>query len=178
MRVWNVGSQQIKQLYNNKVVIIKSNEVIDLYDDLAVFLLSKREIRGQGLVQLKDSDSKEGRYKEGRKNIYSWAKEKWADYEKHCEERESQRLQPIKPHKEILPYKKTIDDYEEWVNNGEIVSEELVGAIGAGKVYVCPHCDMEFVSKEGMLSHLKVHTEEVLNAVNSGSTANKGAGEG
>lgn len=177
MKVWNVSGQTIKQLYNNRIVIIQPNSAVEFGDDLAVFLLNKKEIRGAGLVQLKETDNREERYKQGRYQIYQYADEKYNDYLRHCEEREAQRLQPLTPHKEIQEWKAKIDEYEKWQKEGEKVDKKLVDTLGETRVYVCAMCDMEFTSKEGYLKHSKVH-EEDKNAINIGAAADTGQGEG
>ena len=125
MKVWNVSEKEIRQLYNNQAVRIAGNTVVEVGDDLAVFLLNKKEVRGQGLVQLKDGDKKEERYAQGRKQIYDWAQSKYSDYEKHCEEREEIKGRPLKPHQAILDYQKTIEEYDKWVASGSKVKEEF-----------------------------------------------------
>ncbi len=114
MKLWNTGENHITQLYNNKAYIIKAGSITEYQDDLVIFMLNKENLRGEGLVQLKDGDSKEERYKQARKQIYDWATKKWGDYQKHCEERELQNMKSLPPHKEILKWKERIDNYELW----------------------------------------------------------------
>ena len=161
MRVWNAGSEDIYHLYNNLNYIIKAGEKKDISDDLAIFLLSRRNVRGMGLVPLRDDDNISDRYKEARNNMVAWAREKWGDYEKHCEEREAQKLQPLSPHQEILKYKKIIDEYELWEKEGFDVPDDIsVKKDNVGKVYMCPHCDKEFNVKVAYFGHLRSHQKE------------------
>lgn len=178
MKIWNVSDNEIWQMYNSKPIIIKENSMVEFSDDVAVFLLSKREIRGQGLVQVKDGDNKEERYNQARLSIYNWNKEIYDNFERHCEEREAQRLQPLKPHEEIVKAKKIIDDYESWVEKGKPVREEIKETIGEKKiVYACPYCSKEFDVKVAYFGHLQSHQKEKVN-VDIGSVSNKGKGEG
>lgn len=159
MKVYNVGTDEIRSMYNNKDFVFKPGSVTELPDDVAVFLLSKRQVRGMGLVQLKDSDSKVERYIEGRTNIYNWCKEKWADFEKHGEEREAQKLNALAPHKEILHYKVKIDDYEKWLAEGEKIPVGLgeVKSENTVTVYGCPYCSKTFDNQTGLKGHLMSH---------------------
>ena len=178
MRVWNVGGKNISQLYNNLNYIIGANEIKVLGDDVAVFFLSKKEIRGQGLVQFKEDDDKVARYKEGRKNIYAWAVEKYSDYEKYNEERQSLSLPPLKPHLAVVEYKKIIDDYETWESEGmPLTGVDVAKKDDRVKVYACPECSKEFSNKEDFFSHLVSHQKE-SNGVNNSATDNKGKGKG
>lgn len=161
MKVWNISDKVIKQLYNNQAVIIQPNSVIDLPDDAVVFLLNKKEVRGQGLVQLKEGDNKEDRYKEARLNIKNWAQEKYADYERHCEEREEAKGRSLRPHEAILEYEQTIKDYNKWVEDGEVVDVKLKGVVGEKKIYACAICPEEFSIREEYLEHLDSHKEKV-----------------
>jgi len=176
MRLWNVGDNEIKQRYNSQAVIIKANSIEVLPDDTAVFLLSKREIRGKGLVQIKDGDNKEEHYAEGRLNIYNWNMQIYGDYEKHCEEREAQRLQALKPHEAVVEAKRIIDEYEKWIEDGKPVKDEIKETIGEKKtVYACPYCNKEFDVKVAYFGHLRSHQKE-QNDTSAGS--NKSEGEG
>ena len=178
MRIWNISNKDITQLYNNLAIVMKAESIVEVSDDCAVFLLNKKELVGKGLVQLKDSDNKEERYKEGRLNMYNWAVEKYTDYKRHCEEREAQRLQPIAPHKEISEHKAIIDDYEAWVAEGEIVRDEFKDVIKeAEKVFACPYCDKEIANRTTYFEHLKTHEKE-KDAVNIGATEDTGQGKG
>lgn len=180
MNIWHAGEEEINQLYNNINIIVKAGSIKNYNDDLAVFLLNKRELRGKGLVQLKEGDNREERYVEARRNIYNWAKEKWRDYERHCEEREAQRLQPLKPHKEILKFKIIIDEYEKWEADGFPIPEEIIAnkQKTENKVFVCPYCGKEMTERVGYFGHLRSHQkkEEEVN-VNAGAVKNEGAGE-
>lgn len=176
MKVWNVSEKEIRQLYNNSAVRISGNTVIDVGDDLAVFLLNKKEVRGKGLVQLKDGDKKEERYAQGRKQVYDWAKSKYADYEQHCEERESQSLRAAPPHEAIIEYQKTIEEYDKWVKAGSKVKEEFKQVVGEIKVYACPYCEKEFEKKIALLGHMRSHQKG--SDVNTSSISNKSEGEG
>lgn len=161
MRVWNVGNELIDQLYNSNRYAINPGQVLDVPEDCGVFMLNKRVIRGMGLVQLKDGDDKEARYIEGRENIYAWSKEKWHDYETHCEERQAQSLQPLKAHKEILKYKVNMDEYEQWDTLGRIIPESIKPiAIEKERVYLCSVCSKEFPSKTAFIEHSKIHHKE------------------
>ena len=178
MRVWNVGNEDITQLYNNLAIVAKTGRVVEVSDDCAAFLLNKKELIGYGLVQLKDGDSKEERYREGRLNIYNWAVARYEDYKRHCEEREAIKLQPLAPHKAILKFKATIDAYEKWVSEGEPVSEEFKDIPKeTEKVFVCPHCSKEFDAKIAYFGHMRSHEKE-KNAVNIGATEDTGQGKG
>ncbi len=179
MKLWNVSDKEINQLYNSKNVVIPAGSVKDYNDDLAVFLLSKRPVRGQGLVQLKDNDSKKTRYEEGRLHMFEWATEKYSDYEKHCEERESQRLQPLKPHAEIVEYKKIIDDYNKWLEDGEQFDEGSVNdGIERKVTFACPYCEnKEFPSKEALKGHLMSHQKKERD-VDTSTTSNKSSPKG
>ena len=177
MRVWNVSEKEIKQFYNNQVVVIAGNTVVEVGDDLAVFLLNKKEVRGWGLVQLKDGDKKEERYAQGRKQIYDWAQEKYADYEKHCEEREEIKGRALKPHQAILDYQKTIEQYDEWVASGSKVKEEFKEVVGEKRVFACPYCNKEFSERIAYFGHLRSHQKEEKD-VNTSPTKNKSEGEG
>lgn len=176
MKVWNVSNENIKQLYNSAVIDIKANSTMDLPDDVIVFLLGKKEIRGRGLVQLKEGDKKTNRYAEGRLNIYNWNKQIYGDYERHCEEREAQRLQPVKAHEAVLEAKKIIEDYEKWKSEGSQVAEALKETVGQTKVYACPHCVKEFNEKIAYFGHLRSHKEKKDVTVSPAS--NKSEGEG
>ena len=174
MKVWNVGKEGINQLYNNLNYIIPAETIKEISDDIGTFLLSKRNIRGVGLVQLKDGDNKEERYKQGRKQIYDWAVEKYADYEKHCEERKGINQAELRPHQAILDYKKTIEEYEKWIEEGSKVVDEFKEIVGEIKVFVCPECLKEFKTKEEYLQHTVSHRqfkEEVV--VNTGAITDK-----
>lgn len=161
MKLWNVSNKEISQLYNNQGYVIGANEVKELSDDVAVFLLSKREIKGRGLVQLKDTDDKAIRYKEARLNLYSWAKEKYQDYERHCEERQAQSLVALKPHKEISEYKDTIDKYEDWEAKGfPLDGLDLEVKDNRKVVYVCPVCNKEFDLKVAYFGHMRSHQKD------------------
>jgi len=161
MRVWNTGTIDIKQLYNNKPIIIPAGKEVDVFDDLGVFLLNKRDIRGKGLVQLKDSDDKASRYQQGRYQIFMWATEKNNDYIKHCEERREINQSPIPPHKEILEYQKTIAEYNKWEADGFPMKEEFTKKPDKNKVYVCPECSAEFVNKDVYFEHMGLHKKEL-----------------
>ena len=178
-KIWNAGEKEINQFYNNRNIRISANAIVELGDDATVFLLNKKSIRGQGLVQLKDGDSKEERYAQGRKQIYDWAQERYSDYEKHCEERESIRLNPVKPHQAILDFKKIIDDYEKWISEGSKVEAGLKEIVGEKKVtiYACPHCNKEFDIKVAYFGHLRSHEKEKT-SVDTSSTGDKSKGEG
>ena len=176
MKIWNVGEKDIKHLYNNRMFVIKANVVMEVSDDLGLFLLNNKTVRGFGLVQLKDGDKKGDCYIRGREQIYKWAVEKYADYEKHCEEREAQRLQPVKPHLAILEYKKTIDDYEKWLAEGQPIKKEYEGIIGERKIFICPHCELEFQDKETYFGHITTHQKEE-NAVNIGAVKDTSKGK-
>ena len=174
MRLWNMAAEDISRLYNNQTIIIKSGSIADYNDDLAVFLLGNKEVRGKGLVQLKEDDKKEDRYLQGRENIYQWNREIYDNYERHCEERESQRLQPLKPHEPIIKAKKIIDEYEKWQNEGKPIPKEI------GKVertltaiYLCPICNEEFSTKELYFAHFSTHQKEEVsvNDISSNSTS-------
>lgn len=176
MKIWNVSEGDIKQLYNSKVYIIPSNTIMDVQDDLAAFLLSKPEVKGKGLVQVKDGDSKEARYKEGRLNIYNRASRVYNDFERHCEERGEINKTAMKPHKEILVAKKVMDEYEKWVNEGEPVKQELKDEkIGETKVFMCPVCSKEFQERVAYFGHMRSHEKETND---TGSVSNKGSGKG
>lgn len=179
MKVWNVGEIEINQQYNGRNIYIKANQVVDVNDDAAVFLLNKKEIVGKGLVQLKDGDDKAGRYRQGRKQIYDWALGKHDDYMKHCEERQEINRPVFRPHQAILEFKKLIEEYEKWQADGEPVKEEYHEKVGEVKVYLCPICEMEFKDKLVYLSHIPSHNEhqEVGNAINTGPVADKGKGK-
>ena len=180
MKLWFIGDKQVIQLYNNNPLFIKPNSIVEYADDLAVFLLSKKELRGEGLVQLKENDKKEDRYKEARYNQYAWAQEKWADYEKHCEERKEAQKAPYQPHKEILKFKQIIENYEKWEASGFPVIDELKAEMqetkNEQKVFVCPYCSKEFSERVAYFGHMRSHNKEEL-SVNSGSIANKSKGE-
>ena len=177
MRLWNVGEKPIRQMYNSKLVTIEANQVIELADDLAVFLLGKREIRAQGLVQVKSGDSRKERYYQGKLQIYQWATQKYEDYEKHCEEREESKRHPLKPHQAILDYKKIIEEYDKWDQEGKPVGKDLMVEIDGRKVvYPCPDCDREFEDKTEYFKHLESHKEKVN--VDTGPVSNAGEGEG
>lgn len=178
MHIWSVGDEDITQLYNNLAIVIKAGSIVDVGDECAVFLLNKKELVGKGLVQLKDGDSKEARYKEGRLNIYNWAVGRYEDYKRHCEEREAIKLQPLAPHKEILQHKAKIDAYEKWVNEGEPVSDEFKDVPGeVEKVFVCPHCSKEVTSRIAYFGHMRTHEKE-KNAINIGAVEDTGQGKG
>jgi hypothetical protein len=172
MRVYNTGDSEIRQLYNNKPVVIPTGKEMDVFDDLGVFLLNKRDIRGFGLVQFKDGDNKADRYKQGRHQIYMWATEKYNDYIKHCEERREINQSPIPPHKEILEYKKTMEAYEKWESEGFPMPEGFDKKPPKDKIYACPQCSQEFVYKALYFEHLKTHESEE-NGVNLSTTADK-----
>jgi hypothetical protein len=172
MRVWNISDKDISQLYNSKNYCIKANSIVELSDDLATFLLSKKQIRGLGLVQLKDGDSKEERYKQGRLQIFEWATEKYNDFLKHCEEREAQRLQPLAPHKEIKEYKAILDAYQVWEDEGMKVSKELQEVVGEKIVFMCPICSKTFPERVSYFGHMKSHDKEKKD-VNPSSTGNE-----
>jgi hypothetical protein len=178
MKLWNVGENDIKQLYNSVPIIIKTDSTETIPDDTAVFLLSKREIRGKGLVQIKDGDNKAERYAEGRLNIYNWNTGLYSDYGKHCEEREGQRLQPLKPHEVVVEAKRIIDEYEKWIEEGKPVKEGIKETVGEKKtIYACPYCSKEFNMKVAYFGHLRSHQKESQNG-NAGGIGNKGKGEG
>lgn len=171
MRLWNMSKEDIRHLYNNQNVIIKAGQVITLADEMAIFLLNRKDIVGMGLVQLKDDDKKEMRYKEARLNQFKWATEKWADYEKHCEEREAQKLQPLKPHPAIAKYKIVIDEYNKWVDEGELIPDGIVEPPEKEKVVcICPYCQKTFDTTNSLKGHLMSHKEE---NVNKGSSEDK-----
>lgn len=177
MKVWLVGEEDVTQLYNNLPIVLKAGSVVEVNDECAAFLLNKKDLIGRGLVQLKEGDSKEARYKEGRLNIYNWALSKYEDYKKHCEEREAVRLQPLNPHKEILKFKAIIDLYEKWVNDGEVVKDEFKDVPKeVEKIYLCPHCGKEATSKIAYFGHMRTHAKE--SNVNIGATADTGQGKG
>lgn len=176
MKVWNISENLIKQMYNSKVILIPANSIIELSDDCVVFLLGKKEVRGHGLVQVKDGDNKADRYSQGRDNMYKWSSEIYANYLNHCEERESIKLQPLKPHAPIVQAKQIIDDYEKWVENGRPVKEELKEVIGEKKVFVCPHCNKEHDSKIAYFGHLRSHKED-NNGINAVTVENKSKGK-
>ncbi len=180
MRLWSVSDKEINQLYNNRNIVIPAGSVKDYNDDLAVFLLSKRPVRGQGLVQLKDNDSKKDRYAEGRLHIFEWATEKYSDFEHHCEERESQRLQPLRPHAEIVEYKRLIDDYNKWVEEGCQFDEGSVSdGIERKITFACPYCEKDdFVSKEALKGHLMSHQKKEKVDVDTSTTGNKSSPKG
>jgi hypothetical protein len=158
MRLWNVGPDEIRSMYNNKDYVFKPNQIVELADDISVFMLSKRQVRGMGLVQLKDSDNKAERYREGRTAIYNWCKEKWSDFEKHGEEREAQKLNALSPHKEIMHYKVKINDYENWLANGEKNPDGMTESkTDATVVYGCPYCSKTFDNQTGLKGHLMSH---------------------
>lgn len=176
MKIWNVGNKTIKHLYNNKMFVIKANTIMEVSDDLGLFLLNNKAIRGFGIVQLKDGDNKATCYMRGREQIYNWALEKYSDYEKHCEEREAQRLQPLKPHSAILEYKQTIDEYEKWLVEGQPIKKEYEETIGEKKVFICPHCEQEFQDKETYFGHITIHQKEE-NAINISATEDTSKGK-
>lgn len=171
MRLWNTGQENIEQFFNRKMVVIPSNTILEVADDLAAFLLRKRELKGKGLVQYKEGSDKEERYKQGRLNVYNWAKEKYHDYEMHCEERKSISLQPLQPHVSIVKYKEIIDNYEKWIEKGQVVDEKF-GKIADGRktVYACPYCAKEFDVKVAYFGHLRSHQKEDKDGVVSGSS--------
>ena len=176
MRVWNVGIEDIKQMYNSKVYTIPTGTIVDLNEDLVAFLLSKPEVRGKGLVQVKDGDSKEARYKEGRLNIYNRAMRIYNDFERHCEERGDLNKAPLKPHKEILDAKRIVDEYEKWQADGEIVQPEIRDEkIGEIKVYMCPICNKEFKERVAYFGHMRSHEKE--KDVNIGKPNDTGQGK-
>ena len=178
MKVWNAGLELIDQLYNSKRIAINPNQVVDLMEDCAVFMLNKRQLRGMGLVQLKDDDVKENRYLEARENIYNWSKEKWADYEKHCEERGDQNKAFLKPHKEILKYKVAIDDYEKWDAEGRIIPENIKPVVEEKeKVYICPVCMKEFDSRIAFTGHNRSHQKENKEADDSTAVNHTSSGK-
>lgn len=170
MRIWHCGVEDVTQLYNNKAYVIKVGSITEMGDDLAAFLLNKENLRGEGLVQLKDGDSKEDRYKQARKQIFDWATKKWGDYQKHCEERELQNMKALPPHKEIFKWKNRIDEYEKWVIDGERIPEELKETIGEKeKIFVCPNCSKEFLNRVAYFGHMRSHQKgenEHISAVN------------
>ena len=175
MKVWNVSNKDIFKTYNSVSYKIPANSVTELTDDLVVFLLSKREVIGQGLVQYRDGDNKIENYKIARLNMYNWATEKWGDYLKHCEERESQSLLKLAPHKEVLVFKAIIDDYDKWSVEGFPMPKDLEDLKTDDKVYVCPVCGKEFDSKNLYMAHYNsIHLsnkEEV--SVDIGTIKNK-----
>lgn len=177
MKVWNVGEKDVEQRYNKQVMFIKANSIVEIPDDAAVFLLGKIEVRGQGLVQVKEGDKKEDRYREGRLNIYNWAKVIYENYRKHCEEREAQKRYSLDPHEPVIKAKKIIDEYEEWEKQGRPTAEEMKELIGEKKIYACPYCLMETDSKTVYFSHLKTHREGGTD-VNTGTVSNQSKGEG
>jgi hypothetical protein len=176
MKVWNISDVEIKQMYNSKIFIIPANTMVDLGDDLVAFLLSKPEIRGKGLVQVKDGDSKEARFKEGKLNIYKRASQIYRDYERHCEERGEINKTSMKPHKEILEAKRVMDEYEKWLADGEIVQEAIKDEkIGETKVYMCPICNKEFDVKVAYFGHMRSHEK---GKDDTSGTSNKSTGKG
>lgn len=178
MRVWNIGTKEINQLYNNLNIIIPPNTIKELPEDTAVFLLSKKNIRGMGLVQLKDGDSKEERYIQGRQQIYEAAISINSDYERHCEELREINKQPLKPHATILKAQKLIKEYDEWIEAGSPVSDDLKEIVGEAKVmYGCPYCSKDdFPSKNALKGHMLSHSKEGAD-VNSSTVENKGKGK-
>lgn len=177
MKLWNVSEKEIKHLYNSRVYIIKTNSVIDVSDDVGLFLLNRPEVRGSGLVELREGDNKAECYKQGRRQMYLWASGKYDDFLRHCEEREAQRLQPLNPHKEILEYKKIIDGYENWQKEGEPVKEEFKEIVGEKKIFLCPNCIQEFNSRQEYLDHIPLHNKGVISG-NIGVVSNTGQGKG
>lgn len=172
MRLWHAGTEEINQFYNNIITVIKPNTIQDYPDDLAVFLLNKKEIKGLGLVQLKENDSKEARYKEARLSMFNWATEKYTDYERHSEEREGSGYKPMKPHAPIINYKKIIDDYNEWVEKGMLTDFSQEVNDDKKTVYACPHCSKEFDVKVAYFGHLRSHQKgEDVNISTAGNTS-------
>ena len=176
MKIWNVGDKEIKHFYNSRMIIIKPNSAIDVSDDVGLFMLNRPEVRGLGLVELKEGDNKAECYKKGRKQIYLRATSKYNDYLRHCEEREAQRLQPLAPHTEIIEYKNMIDDYDNWVKEGQPIKEEYQEIVGERKIFVCPHCSLEFNKREDYFGHLPLHNKENGNA-DIGVVGNTGQGK-
>jgi hypothetical protein len=157
MKVWNVSEKQIEQMYNGNIITIGANAVLELSDDMAVWFLSKRDIRGKGLVQFKDGDDSNNRYSEGRTNMFNWANEKYEDYLLHCEEREAQKLQPLAPHAAIKEYKKIMDDYNAWKSLGGISPDSVKNSNFSNKIYACAECSFETKDKNEYLNHIKTH---------------------
>jgi len=175
MKVWNTGTEEIKQKYNSKVFVIPPNTMAELNDDLVAFLLAKPEVRGRGLVQVKDGDNKEERYRLGRENVYKRALIINEDYDRHCEEREQVRKLPLRPHKEILEAKEIIAGYEKWLDEGKPVPKEIKGEkVGETKVFVCPHCSKEFGDRVAYFGHMRSHEKEKNDDTVNGEDKGKG----
>jgi hypothetical protein len=178
MRLWNVGEKDVEQFCNSKPYVIKANSMVDLPDDVVPFLLSRKDLRGKGVVQVREGDNKAEKYEQARINIYNWNRQICNDYNVYCEERKSMNLQPDQPHAAIIEARRIVEEYDKWVENGKPIKEELKDTIGEKKtVYACPYCNKEFGEKIAYFGHIRSHQKEDR-VVHTGSVSNKSEGEG